>query len=169
METYWIAHWFQRLLKKQSELGLRDDIEFEESSEGDDADVSFSSITSSLSSSDESESELDRWEKHRQRVFIADRSPFSAVFYAPNGSLLEPVIRQQMVELMEQAGIHIITVNLQVGFFLFFLSYFHAYPRSLATDISIDLICFYSFAFVSVLFFFRCLLIDGVNFCVPVA
>ena len=38
---------------------------------------------------------------HEQQVFIADRSPFSAVFYAQNGkgNLLEPIIREHVREL----------------------------------------------------------------------
>ena len=40
---------------------------------------------------------------HEQQVFIADRSPFSAVFYAQNGkgNLLEPIIREHVRELRE--------------------------------------------------------------------
>lgn len=49
-------------------------------------------------------------------MFIADRSPFSAVFYAANktGSLLEPVIRAHMKEVREAAGIEVYTVYLEV-------------------------------------------------------
>ena len=53
---------------------------------------------------------------HEQQVFIADRSPFSAVFYAQNGkgALLEPIIREHVRELRESAQIEIYTVYLQV-------------------------------------------------------
>jgi len=53
---------------------------------------------------------------HEQQVFIADRSPFSAVFYAQNGKgkLLEPIIREHVRELREEAQIEIYTVYLQV-------------------------------------------------------
>lgn len=44
-------------------------------------------------------------------VFFADRSPFSAVFYAAHGRLLEPVIHRCVDELAT-AGIHILTACL---------------------------------------------------------
>eukprot|EP01027_Heterolobosea_sp_BB2_P006053 GEZU01009185.1.p1 GENE.GEZU01009185.1~~GEZU01009185.1.p1 ORF type:complete len:191 (-),score=26.79 GEZU01009185.1:59-631(-) len=49
------------------------------------------------------------------RIYIADRSPYSAVFYAQNGSgkLLEPIIRKQIEEL-RSIGIEIYTVHLKV-------------------------------------------------------
>lgn len=79
------------------------------------------------------------------QVFIADRSPFSAVFYAAKGmaaqlnaphipsgnlsltllrslvlppgtgKLLEPVIREHIREMREAAGIEVYTVYLQVN------------------------------------------------------
>ena len=50
------------------------------------------------------------------QIFIADRSPFSAVFYAQNGSgkMLEPVIRECMAECMRHADIEMFTVYIQV-------------------------------------------------------
>ena len=49
------------------------------------------------------------------QVFIADRSPFSAVCYAgQHGHLLEPVIRAQMEEVRKAAGIEIYSVHLYV-------------------------------------------------------
>ena len=44
---------------------------------------------------------------HDQTIFFADRSPFSAVFYAkgPEGKLLEPLISAQLKQLHELAGI----------------------------------------------------------------
>lgn len=51
---------------------------------------------------------------HKSHVFIADRSPFSAVFYANRGELLAPIIRQQIIEVKEAAGIEILTVHLKV-------------------------------------------------------
>ena len=48
-------------------------------------------------------------------VYIADRSPFSAVCYAgAKGHLLDPVIRAQMEEVREAANIEIYSVHLQV-------------------------------------------------------
>ncbi len=51
-----------------------------------------------------------------QIIYFADRSPFSAVFYAkgPEGKLLEPLIQAQIKQLRELAGIHIITVYVKV-------------------------------------------------------
>ena len=48
------------------------------------------------------------------QVFIADRSPFSAVFYAANGHLLEQVIREQMKEVQAASNIEIHTICVQV-------------------------------------------------------
>lgn len=50
----------------------------------------------------------------RQYVYIADRSPFSAVFYSRNGRLLEPVIREQMREVQEFSNVQFYTVNINV-------------------------------------------------------
>jgi hypothetical protein len=51
-----------------------------------------------------------------QIIYFADRSPFSAVFYAkgPEGKLLEPLIQAQIRQLEELAGITIITVYVKV-------------------------------------------------------
>ena len=46
-------------------------------------------------------------------IFIADRSPYSAEFYAPNGHLLGPVIKQQIKELVTK-NIYVYTVLLTV-------------------------------------------------------
>ena len=46
-------------------------------------------------------------------IFIADRSPYSAEFYAPHGSLLGPVIKEQIKELTTK-NIHIYTVLITV-------------------------------------------------------
>lgn len=48
------------------------------------------------------------------QIFIADRSPFSAVYYAAHGHLLEPIIREQMKEVMADAGVEMMTVYIQV-------------------------------------------------------
>lgn len=45
-------------------------------------------------------------------IFIADRSPFSAVFYANHGQLLHPIIQKQTEELRE-AGIYIYTAYIR--------------------------------------------------------
>ncbi|KAJ0411532.1 hypothetical protein ATCC90586_001127 [Pythium insidiosum] len=50
----------------------------------------------------------------RPHVYIADRSPFSAVFYAQHGRLLEPVIREQMREVEQFSNVQFYTVNLSV-------------------------------------------------------
>eukprot|EP00792_Barthelona_sp_PAP020_P006657 TRINITY_DN3052_c0_g1_i1.p1 TRINITY_DN3052_c0_g1~~TRINITY_DN3052_c0_g1_i1.p1 ORF type:complete len:213 (-),score=44.64 TRINITY_DN3052_c0_g1_i1:53-691(-) len=46
-------------------------------------------------------------------IYFADRSPYSAEFYAPNGKLLKPVIDMQIAELKEKCNINIVTVNLK--------------------------------------------------------
>ncbi len=53
--------------------------------------------------------------KITKKVFIADRSPFSAVFYSNSGHLLEPLIREQMKEIQESANIHFHTVHVKVS------------------------------------------------------
>lgn len=50
----------------------------------------------------------------REEVLVADRSPFSAVYYANHGHLLEPLIRQQVKEIRERAGIKLYTIHVQV-------------------------------------------------------
>lgn len=49
-------------------------------------------------------------------IFFADRSPYSAVFYSQGdkGRLLQPVIREQIVELQESADIEVFTVYVKV-------------------------------------------------------
>jgi hypothetical protein len=47
-------------------------------------------------------------------VLIADRSPYSAVFYSQNGHLLEPVIREHIKEL-KKVGIEVITISVDVA------------------------------------------------------
>ena len=53
-------------------------------------------------------------EQLRRQVIIADRSPFSAVFYGNCGHLLEPIIREQIKEIRDQAGIEVVTVHVDV-------------------------------------------------------
>lgn len=80
METYWVAHWFQRLLKRHHEL----------------------------------QKECEKTGEHF-RILVADRSPFSAVFYARfKGALLENVIRAQIEELQMNAAIDLFTVSIRV-------------------------------------------------------
>ncbi|KAJ5072288.1 hypothetical protein M0811_01302 [Anaeramoeba ignava] len=52
--------------------------------------------------------------KDKNIVLVADRSPFSAVYYAKNGYLLEPVIKAQIKELRDLANISIYTVYIKV-------------------------------------------------------
>lgn len=56
----------------------------------------------------------DRGQSHKSHIYIADRSPFSAVFYARHGELLAPIIKKQMEEVKSAAGIEIVTVHLKV-------------------------------------------------------
>lgn len=48
------------------------------------------------------------------QVYIADRSPFSAVLYSANGHLLEPVIREQMREVQRFANVQFYNVHVRV-------------------------------------------------------
>jgi thymidylate kinase len=57
----------------------------------------------------------DKKKDQPDEVFIADRSPFSAVFYAAKGFLLKEVIKEQMVEVLSQGGIEIHTVLVKVS------------------------------------------------------
>ncbi|RHY69548.1 hypothetical protein DYB37_003877 [Aphanomyces astaci] len=50
----------------------------------------------------------------QRQVFFADRSPFSAVFYAAHGKLLEPLIRAQMDEVSKFADIEFVTLHVNV-------------------------------------------------------
>ena len=78
METLWVSHWMERLLRMHSEQQMTSDTK-------------------------------------RHSVFIADRSPYSAVLYAQrNGKLLEPLIRAALEELAEKADIHVLTVHIRV-------------------------------------------------------
>ncbi|TYZ68667.1 hypothetical protein PybrP1_006760 [[Pythium] brassicae (nom. inval.)] len=52
---------------------------------------------------------------NRQQVYIADRSPFSAVLYSSKGHLLEPVIREQMREVEQQSNVQFYTVHVAVA------------------------------------------------------
>lgn len=50
-----------------------------------------------------------------EQIFVADRSPFSACFYSQRGGhLLDPVIREQIKEVREAAGIEVYTVYCKV-------------------------------------------------------
>eukprot|EP00163_Fabomonas_tropica_P015069 TRINITY_DN2747_c0_g1_i2.p2 TRINITY_DN2747_c0_g1~~TRINITY_DN2747_c0_g1_i2.p2 ORF type:complete len:168 (+),score=35.10 TRINITY_DN2747_c0_g1_i2:187-690(+) len=81
METQWLSHWFERLLRRNIEL----------------------KETANLTGDS------------RETIYIADRSPYSAEFYAKSGgSLLGPVIKAQLKELSEEADIHVFTVNIKV-------------------------------------------------------
>mmetsp|Transcript_43048 Transcript_43048/g.111465 ORF Transcript_43048/g.111465 Transcript_43048/m.111465 type:complete len:188 (-) Transcript_43048:1736-2299(-) len=55
----------------------------------------------------------ERERENDQQIYIADRSPYSAVFYAHHGHLLGPVIDEQINEL-RKIGIHIVTVHIKV-------------------------------------------------------
>mmetsp|Transcript_3637 Transcript_3637/g.4362 ORF Transcript_3637/g.4362 Transcript_3637/m.4362 type:complete len:245 (-) Transcript_3637:2417-3151(-) len=51
---------------------------------------------------------------HRDTIFVADRSPLSAVFYSKHGELLLPLIREQIKEIKAAAGIEIVTAHVNV-------------------------------------------------------
>mmetsp|Transcript_3058 Transcript_3058/g.3789 ORF Transcript_3058/g.3789 Transcript_3058/m.3789 type:complete len:247 (-) Transcript_3058:105-845(-) len=51
---------------------------------------------------------------HKNHIFIADRSPLSAVFYSRHGELLLPLIKKQMEEIKAAAGVEIVTTHINV-------------------------------------------------------
>lgn len=51
---------------------------------------------------------------HASTVFIADRSPFSAVFYCHYGELLKPIIERQVEEVRSAADVHIYSLHVKV-------------------------------------------------------
>ncbi|EQC40479.1 hypothetical protein SDRG_02371 [Saprolegnia diclina VS20] len=57
---------------------------------------------------------LARHDRNKNQVFFADRSPFSAVFYATHGHLLDQVIRAQMKEVADFANVQFLTVHVNV-------------------------------------------------------
>ncbi|KAJ3439019.1 deoxynucleoside kinase [Anaeramoeba flamelloides] len=59
------------------------------------------------------ELQKNRTEEDPIPLFIADRSPFSAVYYASNGEVLENVMRIMIDELKEKANINIVTVYMK--------------------------------------------------------
>jgi len=60
--------------------------------------------------------EKAKCEGNTDKIFIADRSPFSAVFYSQShGHLLEPLIRQHIKEIHAAVGVDIITVYVKVA------------------------------------------------------
>ncbi|KAJ4459984.1 hypothetical protein PAPYR_4062 [Paratrimastix pyriformis] len=48
-----------------------------------------------------------------EKLYIADRSPYSAEFYADHGHLLRPILDQQIQQLHSH-GIHVVTVYIKV-------------------------------------------------------
>lgn len=80
----------------------------------------------------------------KNAIFIADRSPYSAVFYAKggHGRLLEPVIDAMIAELA-QNDIHIVTVHIEVCAVSFFFDFF-AFFR-LCGFFFFSVFCFYRF------------------------
>lgn len=49
-----------------------------------------------------------------EQILITDRSPFSAVFYANHGHLLEAIIRQHIKEVQAATDVKIYTIHVQV-------------------------------------------------------
>jgi deoxyadenosine/deoxycytidine kinase len=87
METTWVCQWFQRLIDSVAVTGGRT------TTEGGGAPASSPPPCP---------------------VVIADRSPFSAMFYARRGgALLEPSIRTFVEEVAEAAGVHVVTVHVR--------------------------------------------------------
>ncbi|KAJ5077464.1 thymidylate kinase [Anaeramoeba ignava] len=49
-----------------------------------------------------------------EKIFIADRSPYSAVYYASSGYLLKELIKTQIAEIQELSNVNIFTVYIKV-------------------------------------------------------
>jgi thymidylate kinase len=49
-----------------------------------------------------------------RKLIYADRSPFSALFYAPNGDLMREVIKKAIENMLQEADIEIKTVYIRV-------------------------------------------------------
>ncbi|KAJ3430805.1 thymidylate kinase [Anaeramoeba flamelloides] len=93
MELHWLSNWFQRLLKT-SHLLLN-------KKKGKDKET-------------EKEEKTKETKEKKRSVFVADRSPYSAVYYASNGNLLKPIIEKMIQELSEKADIKIFTAYIKV-------------------------------------------------------
>jgi thymidylate kinase len=50
----------------------------------------------------------------KKKPYFADRSPFSALFYAPNGTLMENVLRETIKDMLAGAGINIKSIYVRV-------------------------------------------------------
>lgn len=85
MEMIWISRWFEKILKIKNDVSNAMD-----------------QVTPQTKS------------HHAPPIFFADRSPYSALFYAPNGLLLRSIIDESKKELAE-SGIYIKTIYIQVG------------------------------------------------------
>ncbi|EFA83406.1 hypothetical protein PPL_03552 [Heterostelium album PN500] len=86
METIWVSNWFNRILKINQNIQ-----------------------NNNSSNNNNNNSKLNN------HIFIADRSPFSAILYARGkGHHLNPLISSQIEELRSYAQIDIKTVYLQV-------------------------------------------------------
>ena len=61
------------------------------------------------------EASLARGEAPKETIFIADRSPYSAEFYAKSGNaILGPLIKEQLKSLRVHADIHVYTIHIKV-------------------------------------------------------
>jgi len=59
--------------------------------------------------------ETQQSKEEKDQIYIADRSPYSAVLYAKNhGELLQPLIDEQLRELASSANVRVYTVYLRV-------------------------------------------------------
>lgn len=98
METMWVANWFKRLLEHECAHpnGCR-----------------RQSNKKTKHAAEKTEHEAEKTSR-QEAVIIADRSPFSAVFYSQqNGLLLDPVIKAMVHEAADN-GIEIYTVLMSV-------------------------------------------------------
>ncbi|KYR00834.1 hypothetical protein DLAC_02888 [Tieghemostelium lacteum] len=98
METAWVSNWFQRILKMEK---------FEKVES-----LQNTCSVSNVNSNNNTPSNTVPPTEHK--LYIADRSPFSAVLYANKGHYLDPIIREQIVELSHYTNVNIKTVYLKV-------------------------------------------------------
>ena len=95
MEMTWAASWFQRLLKTKADV---------EAAMRDGAHSTDCQLTRELAGAAQVAG---------VPVVIADRSPYSAVYYGHAGELLSATIKQCVAELAAEADIHVVTVHLR--------------------------------------------------------
>ncbi|KAM9983524.1 hypothetical protein ACTFIY_000245 [Dictyostelium cf. discoideum] len=105
METVWVSNWFQRLLK----------MELIENSNNNNNNNNNNKNKNNNNKNNNNNHNINKFDNQHHKVFIADRSPFSAILYSQNnGHYLDPIISEQIKELKKYTNIDIKTVYLKV-------------------------------------------------------